>query len=310
MDAARRLWYFSDMPAVKSSLPDDPRAIPAWNLYGEARAFPDVLHIETITDRAAGLDWQIAPHRHPHLHQFFLIREGAVRITLDGALPQISPPFLMSVPHGVVHGFTFAAGTEGWVLTVPLQSLPELLEPTLLNQTALGRAGFLPVDAELVGLFERIDAEHRAMHPARAILLRALATQIACLVLRHLDESNGATGAAADPRFIRFLTLINQHMRDRWRLPEFARVLGVSERHLSRICRKATGHPAAELIEAAIMREACRQLVYTRSPVTAIGYGLGFDDPSYFSRAFRRVMGVAPGEYRAGFDHDGNPPRG
>lgn len=304
MDAARSQWYFSDMPLVKQPRRDVPHAIPAWNLYGESRTFPDVLHIETIIDRAAGLDWHIAPHRHPHLHQFFLIREGAVRITLDGAVLQVPPPFLMNVPHGVVHGFAFAAGTEGWVLTVPLQSLPEMLEPTLQHQTALGRTGFLPVDDEIVALFRQIDAEHHAMHPARAILLRALATQIACLVLRQLDAADGATDAAADPRFLRFLALLNQHLRDRWHLPEFARAIGISERHLSRICHTATGHPAAKLIEAAVMREACRLLVYTRSPVTAIGYGLGFEDPSYFSRAFRRVVGVSPGEYRAGFDRD------
>lgn len=290
------------MPSIAPPLRDDPHAIPAWNLYGESQAFPDVLHIETITDRAAGLDWRIAPHRHPHLHQFFLIRAGVVELTIDGAVPQVSPPFLLSVPHGVVHGFAFSAGTEGWVLTLPLQSLPELLEPAFLRETALGRAGFLPVDDELARLFERIGAEHRLTEPARAMMLRAMATEVACRVLRHLDRAPGAAGTATDPRLLQFQSLLNQHLRDRWKLTDFARVIGISERHLSRICRAATGHPAAELIEAAVMREACRMLVYTRGSVAAIGYGLGFDDPSYFSRAFRRVMGLTPGDYRAGFE--------
>ncbi|MBH0239068.1 helix-turn-helix domain-containing protein [Methylobrevis albus] len=302
MDAARNFWHFPDMPSIAPPLRDDPHAIPAWNLYGESRAFPDVLHIETITDRAAGLDWRIAPHRHPHLHQFFLIRAGAVELTIDGAVPAVSPPVLLSVPHGVVHGFAFSAGTEGWVLTVPLPSLPDLLEPTVLRETALGRAGLLPVDADLVRLFERIAAEHRRTEPARAMMLRALATDVACRVLRHLGRAPGAAGAATDPRLRQFQALLGQHLRDRWKLADFARTIGVSERHLSRICRAATGRPAGELIEAAVMREACRMLVYTRGSVAAIGYGLGFEDPSYFSRAFRRVMGLSPGAYRAGFE--------
>ena len=65
-------------------MPLDP--IPVWHLYGENSAFPDVLQIETITDRAEGLDWQIAPHQ--HLHQFFLLQEGAARIVLDGQILQ------------------------------------------------------------------------------------------------------------------------------------------------------------------------------------------------------------------------------
>jgi AraC family transcriptional activator of pobA len=304
MDAQDKLWYFSDMQIVSSPLAADQNAIPAWNLYGESQAFPDVLHIETITDRAAGLDWQIAPHRHLHLHQFFLIRAGAVRVTLDGAVPPVAPPFLLSVPHGVVHGFSFSADTEGWVLTVPLQTLPELLEPMFLRETPLGQAGFLPVDEAFVGLFTRIGSEHKADHPARAIMLRALAAEVACLVLRRLDQAQGAGDAAADPRYRQFQTLLNQHLRDSWKLPDYARAIGISERHLSRICRKATGHPAAELIEAAVIREACRLLVYTRATVASVGYGLGFDDPSYFSRAFRRVMGLSPGTYRAGFERD------
>jgi AraC family transcriptional activator of pobA len=304
MDAQDKLWHLSDMQIVRKPMHSDQNAIPAWNLYGESQAFPDVLHIETITDRAAGLDWQIAAHRHPHLHQFFLIRDGAVRITLDGAVPTQEPPFLLSVPQGVVHGFSFSAGTEGWVLTVPLQTLPELLEPVILRETPLGRAGFLPADAAFVGLFRQIGAEHKAEHPARAIMLRALATEVACLVLRRLDQGQIAGDAAADPRFRRFQTLLNLHLRDSWKLPDYAGSIGISERHLSRICRKATGHPAAELIEAAVIREACRLLVYTRATVASVGYELGFDDPSYFSRAFRRVMGQSPGVYRAGFERD------
>jgi AraC family transcriptional activator of pobA len=303
MDAEDKLWHLSDMQIARQPLHADQNAIPAWNLYGESQAFPDVLHIETITDRAAGLDWQIAPHRHPHLHQFFLIRDGAVRITLEGATPPAKPPFLLNVPHGVVHGFNFTAGTEGWVLTVPLQTLPELLEPVFVRETALGQAGFLPVDTTFVTLFTQISAEHQAAHPARAIMLRALAAEVACLVLRRLDQGHGS-GETIDPRFRQFQTLLNQHLRDSWKLPDYARAIGVSERHLSRICRSAAGHPAAELIEAAVMREACRLLVYTRASVASVGYGLGFDDPSYFSRAFRRVMGLSPGAYRAGLESD------
>jgi AraC family transcriptional activator of pobA len=73
MDSTDSHWHFADMNTLSS---DTHTAIPAWSLYGESRAFPDVMHIERFTDRAAGLDWRIAPHRHLHLHQFFLIQSG------------------------------------------------------------------------------------------------------------------------------------------------------------------------------------------------------------------------------------------
>lgn len=300
MDAAHNDWHFADMSPLSRPAP---ATIPEWSLYGESRAFPDVLHIERFTDRAAGLDWRIAPHRHLHLHQFFLILDGAARITVDGAPIEISFPAVLNVPPGVVHDFAMQAGTEGWVLTLPVQTLPDLLGPALAEGTALGRPGTLRADKALTPLFERIAEEHRQTRPARDILLRALATDVACLVLRRLGQTRADT-AGADPRLAQFQALVAKHLRDRWTLRDYARAIGVSPRHLSRICQIGTGLPASGIIEAASMREACRLLVYTRTPVAQIGYALGFDDPSYFSRSFRRVIGRPPASYRAAFDRD------
>lgn len=302
MDVGDKLWHFSDMSSDSNPAISSIDSIPRWNLYGEAQALPDVMHIETVRARAAGLDWHIAPHRHPHLHQFFLISEGGARIRLDGENLEAEPPFLLNVPSGTVHGFSFAAGTQGWVLTLPLQSLPEIFAPAPLEKTALGRAGILAVSSEISDIFHDIEKEHSARNPLRSVMLRARAMQLCCLLLRSIDAAKREAEAFVDPRFVQLQSLLAQQMRNGWRLRDYAAALGVSPRHLSRICHAAAGQPAAELIEAATIREACRLLVYTRASVAAVGYSLGYDDPSYFSRAFRRATGRAPSAYRDGFD--------
>lgn len=292
--------HFSDM----SRLPPSPISVPTWNLYGEARAFPDVLHVERITDRAAGLDWVIAPHRHPHLHQFFLVREGLASVVADGRRLSPQAPFLLSIPHGVVHGFSFSAQTEGYVLTLPLQTLPDLLDPSAPPTGALSQVAVLPTDAALSDLFARIHAEHGASLPARSVLLRALATEIACAILRRLESTVDHSAARLDPRMVKFQHLIHTHLRKRWQVADFARTIGVSERHLGRLCVATTGQSPASLIDAVRIREASRLLAYTRASAANIGHQLGYDDPSYFSRAFRRATGMTPGAYRQGFDGD------
>lgn len=290
MDNFRFLWYFRNM-----ATPDTP-PIPAYALYGEGRGFPDVLHCERTADRAKLHDWRIAPHRHPNLHQFFLIRSGAAWITVDGRARDLALPVVISMPPWVVHGFRFATGTEGFVLTVPLAALPEAFgEGTALALTGWGAA---PADPAIDALFEEV-IRQRAIHDAaRTPMLRALAMQIACLTARALQAEAPAGGSRYAQHMQAFEGLVRDHLRHSWRLRDYATALSLSPTHLNRISRALSGLSAARFIESRQFHEACRLLAYTQMSIAEVGYALGFDDPAYFSRAFRRQMGETPSAYR------------
>lgn len=300
MDNSGVRWYYWDM----SSQISDPDRIPAWNLYGEDRAFPDVLHCERITDRAAGLDWVIAPHRHPHLHQFFLIRSGSVEMSADGERLVPDLPCIFTIPRGTVHGFKFSADTDGYVVTIPLQNLPDIFDPQSLISGALSRFALISADDEIIELFEGLHIEHDGSHSARTTMLKAKASVMACEVLRRLPKSEQMVRNGPDPRFQQFEEMVRVRFREGWQLKDYAHALHLSSRHLGRLCKKATGQSPTEYVEAVSMREACRLLVYTRDSIAAIGYQLGFEDPSYFSRAFRRNTGSTPRDYRAAFEQE------
>lgn len=272
--------------------------IPSWQLYGEAIAFPDVLHVERIVDRAAGLDWTIRPHRHPHLHQFFLLTEGDVRLDVDGAPLAPVLPVVLSIPPGMVHSFVFSRGTEGVVVTLPVQEVPQVFTDPALAP-ALSRLLHGPADAALIDRFHDLAAAHAGDGSLRRIRLQAMALTLACLVV---EGSAGDPAARIDPRVRQFQSLVLAHFREQRGLAFYANRLGLSPRHLTRLCREATGHAPGQLIERAVLQEACRLLAYTRMSSAAVGYALGYDDPSYFSRVFHRHQGQSPGAYRAQFD--------
>jgi AraC family transcriptional regulator, transcriptional activator of pobA len=305
MDEGGQDWHY---PNMQTPSPPPSPAIPAYALYGESHAFPDVLHCERITTRAALHDWQIAAHRHGNLHQFFLILRGRARVTVDGETLELTQPTLLSVPRWVVHGFVFEQGTEGFVLSLPHESLPDLFGPQASLGPLIEQWGTLPADPGLTQLFEAVLAEHANSLLLRDTLLRALALQIVTLALRGIAPRHARLAPDPNARHMAaFEALVRQHLRAQWRIEAYATALSISPTHLNRVVRRLTGLPAARFIENRLFLEAQRLLAYTRLQVAEVGYALGFEDPSYFSRAFRRHCGESPGQYRQRLQDEAPP---
>lgn len=288
MDDAGNCWYFPAMITAQK--------IPVWQLYGEDNPFPDLLHIEAIVDRAAGLEWRIAPHRHLHLHQVFLVRSGEIFLTVDGMTRRLDPPVVMNIPRGTVHGFSFSAGTDGFVLTLHDGDFAELFASGAAPLTRLSRVFTLPATDGHVRALIKIANWHDSTLPLRRLRLRAAVLELACDLADAVDPAPVAP--SGDPRIERFEMLIRSNLATGWHTADYAQALGISERHLRRLCQIATGVSAHAFIDATRLREACRLLAYTRMRIQDVGFALGFDDPAYFARSFRRGVGLSPQEYR------------
>lgn len=273
--------------------------IPTFGLYGEGRGFPDVLHCERIADRAARHGWKIAPHRHPEIHQFLLLETGRAGITVEGREMMMEAPALLNIPCRTVHGFTFEAGAEGAVLSLPLAELPEAFSTDTALAARLAQWGITAATPELFALMAAIGDQHREDGITRAPMLRALAMQLVCwFVEAHTPLTDPP---AIDRLFHEFEELASRHFRDRLSIRDYAARLRVSATHLNRITNAATGLSALKLIETMIFREARRELAYTRLTIGQIAHGLGYEDPSYFTRAFRAHTGMTPRAYRNSF---------
>jgi AraC family transcriptional activator of pobA len=99
-------------------------------------------------------------------------------------------------------------------------------------------------------------------------------------------------------RLRRFRQLIESHYPKRWPVRRYARELALSESSLNRLCRRLTGGTAFDVIQQRLALEARRRLVYVAAPVTAIAAELGFKDPAYFCRFFRKHTGLSPTGFR------------
>ncbi|MEJ2404623.1 MAG: helix-turn-helix domain-containing protein [Candidatus Thiodiazotropha sp.] len=80
-----------------------------------------------------------------------------------------------------------------------------------------------------------------------------------------------------------------------------ARHLNMSERSLARKVKAAVGQSCAKFMEQIKHNQASEQLVLTMRSAKQISADLGYADDTSFRRAFKRVTGYTPGEYRQKF---------
>ena len=105
-------------------------------------------------------------------------------------------------------------------------------------------------------------------------------------------------GRARHKLFARFLVLVEAHFREHWPLSRYAEALGLTPERLNRLVRAETGRLPLDLVQERLTREACRHLTYIAAPISRLAWELGFEDPAYFCRFFKRQTGLTPRDFR------------
>ncbi|TVQ83980.1 MAG: helix-turn-helix domain-containing protein [Chromatiaceae bacterium] len=85
---------------------------------------------------------------------------------------------------------------------------------------------------------------------------------------------------------------------------------GLAERTFKRRFQAATGYSPVEYVQALRVEEAKHLLETTRETIDLIAHRVGYEDPTFFQRLFKRRTGVTPARYRQRFQSIGRLPRG
>ena len=94
---------------------------------------------------------------------------------------------------------------------------------------------------------------------------------------------------------------LNKHFSVASPIEQAVRQSGISERSFKRRFKKATGYTPIDYVQRLRVDEAKRRLERTSAPVDEIGWQVGYEDPTFFRRLFKRVTGVTAGAYRRKF---------
>lgn len=305
----------ADVKRVRRSTASAPRRaltrLPSFALYGESGApNPSMLHIEAIHSRSRLYNWEIDAHVHQGLHQVLWLRRGHVDAVLDESRVACDGPVALVIPPGVAHAFRFAPHTDGFVLTVNAGLMAEgdaagagqALQTLFAQPRTLQLVDDAPEAQRLQALLDALLAENEASDaaegPVPLWLTRAVVWRLAQLAQRDDAHANRKAGTGQQTLYTRWVVLMEANYLAHWPVSRYAERLGLSTERLNRMVRAETGQNAQALLHARLAREACRRLVHVVVPVSKLAFELGFDDPAYFCRFFKRHAGLSPRAYR------------
>ena len=112
------------------------------------------------------------------------------------------------------------------------------------------------------------------------------------------DEQSNFIANKCQDMVCRVIRFIKTYYREDLTVKRIAREFSINPNYLSTILKNETGKTVLQYLTCIRMNNACELLKNTDANISEISQTVGYHDPPYFSRVFKKVMGIPPLEYR------------
>lgn len=247
------------------------------------------------------------PHRHTYC-EILVFEAGSGFHEIDFHTHTIQAPSIHFVAPGKVHLLTPTEECVGYIITFP-QDYSMFYGPGSDARSALTNRWSSEWTKPIVDLPE---ASHRYFRNLLENMLadyleggeeknNELAAYLHIFLGKCQELLGGTEAALAEPASdvpSRFQELVDKHYKEKHSVQQYAELLSVTADYLGKAVRKALNTTASDYILDRLLLEAKRLIVFTNLTSKEIAYKLNIEDPSYFSRMFKRRTGLSPNEYR------------
>ncbi len=250
----------------------------------------------------------------PHVHEFYQIlwsRRGSGSHRIDFVDYPITDNTLFFIAPGQIHAFDGNEDCSGVIILFNASFLvdEQTSESIFLKYNVFNAYDSLPYynvsadEAErLMLLVNEMNREYAltgafAHKDYMQYLLRLFLIRVQRSGERH-NIPKLYVQSVANRTFVRFRQLLEQNFRRVHTVKEYADLLHVSSRTLTKYVDESAHSSPLRIINDRIVLEAKRQLQHTALSVKQISYELGFEDPSYFVKFFKRITGRMPSDFR------------
>lgn len=260
--------------------------------------------VESLESHCARHGRLIDAHYHADTAQVILVAVGNGVMTLDDQAHPFAAPAILVLPVRVVHSFSYGEDANGWVVSISMPFLNQVLARAGELHEIWSSAGVVDCAddsvefSDIVTFARRLHGETHSVELGGAVAREAFLLGLLVEVLRQCRRRRGDKAAkwTGDTEILkRYLELVELHFSEKLTIDQYCNLMNVSQAQLRTAC--GAERPIS-ILHNRILSESRRRLLYTQLSVSEIGYSLGFEDPSYFARFFKQKTGETPAQYR------------
>jgi AraC family transcriptional regulator len=230
---------------------------------------------------------------HSHESAFFnMVIRGAYTETHGKEARTYRPYVLVFHPEGEAHSnHIHQAGTRIFDVEIKPQWLERLGEHLLPLDRSAEFSGGPPV-----WLTRRLYNEFHHLDDVSPLAIEGLALEL-------FAEASRRSFPVAEPRRLRWLErtrdMLHARFAENLSLEEIAQAAGVHPDHLTHAFRREFGRTVCDYIRELRIEFSCRKIETSEMSLVEIALAAGFADQSHFTKVFKRIMGMTPGDFQS-----------
>ncbi len=228
---------------------------------------------------------------------------GNVSIMVDKKLLTLNKKQVLTITSGQYHCFENTSNAKGYLLDFTLdymckteKDIELIFQNSLFCHFDYNEIITINNPSEIESELQKIENElkHQPFQYLESVHSKI---ELLLIEVNRSKMANGGELWKPEALFLRFLEFVRNHFEENYSLKEMAVHLQTTELTLNKLAKQHTGKTAQNVIYGLVISEAQRILQYEDKSIKEVAFQLGFKDPYYFSKFFKKHTSVSPTEF-------------
>ena len=237
-------------------------------------------------------------HKHDDRLELNFIFSGNGTQVIDGQLCHVQPGDVLIHNAGVLHdeSLMIYSNLKAWCIALKNLKLPGRPVNELVPKNFCPCVPCQNVAEDLAKIYPLV--HHYAQQKNGYQIANALARAIVLIVQKILNSSVLVAGKEKNFLVERAKNFIEENYAEDFCLSELKKFVNYDDHYFAKIFKSATGYsPKGYILRRRIGKAQCL-MIYTSLTLTEISARVGYDDPNYFGKQFKKIIGMSPLLYR------------